>query len=141
MEQHRNESVGEKWEIPKKTRRPAASSGTISTCENLGENPPGIELGSPRLEAGSLTTGLVSSAQKVVAQWSDYLPPTLAKRVRFLAGSHPVSSRVGIVLDDIAGRRFSRVVAFRRCSMTHLASPSSALKTSMLMALPTSCQW
>ncbi|KAJ8880533.1 hypothetical protein PR048_017003 [Dryococelus australis] len=41
---------GEKREIPEKTRRPAASSGTIPTCEK-----PGIEPGSPRWEAGSLT--------------------------------------------------------------------------------------
>ncbi|KAJ8897732.1 hypothetical protein PR048_003082 [Dryococelus australis] len=36
-------------ETPEKTRRPAASSGAISTCENPGTAPPGIEPGSPRL--------------------------------------------------------------------------------------------
>ncbi|KAJ8867242.1 hypothetical protein PR048_031041 [Dryococelus australis] len=45
-----------KWEIPEKTRRPAASSGTFSTCENPGVEPPGIESGSPWLEARILTT-------------------------------------------------------------------------------------
>ncbi|KAJ8881287.1 hypothetical protein PR048_017766 [Dryococelus australis] len=34
-----------KWEIPQKTHRPVASSGTIATGE--GRAPPGIELGSP----------------------------------------------------------------------------------------------
>ncbi|KAJ8893762.1 hypothetical protein PR048_006362 [Dryococelus australis] len=38
-----------KREIPEKTRRPAASSGTIPTCENPGAIPPEIEPGSPRL--------------------------------------------------------------------------------------------
>ncbi|KAJ8895034.1 hypothetical protein PR048_000358 [Dryococelus australis] len=41
-----------------KTRRLAASSGTIPTCENPGETPPGSEPGSPRVEASSLTTTL-----------------------------------------------------------------------------------
>ncbi|KAJ8894587.1 hypothetical protein PR048_007251 [Dryococelus australis] len=36
-------------DIPEKTRRPAASSGTIPTCENQGVNPPGIEPDSSRL--------------------------------------------------------------------------------------------
>ncbi|KAJ8879830.1 hypothetical protein PR048_020447 [Dryococelus australis] len=48
--------VGGKREIPGKTRRPAASSSTIPTCENYGATPPGIEPVSPRWEASSLTT-------------------------------------------------------------------------------------
>ncbi|KAJ8866813.1 hypothetical protein PR048_032674 [Dryococelus australis] len=38
-----------RWEreIPEKTHRPAASSGTILTCENPGVTRPGIEPGSP----------------------------------------------------------------------------------------------
>ncbi|KAJ8869952.1 hypothetical protein PR048_028963 [Dryococelus australis] len=43
-------------EIPEKTRRPAASSGTISTCENPEATPPGIEPGLPRWEVSNLTT-------------------------------------------------------------------------------------
>ncbi|KAJ8895109.1 hypothetical protein PR048_000434 [Dryococelus australis] len=39
-----------KREIPEKTRRPAASSSTIPTCENPGANPPGIDPESPRWE-------------------------------------------------------------------------------------------
>ncbi|KAJ8872212.1 hypothetical protein PR048_025814 [Dryococelus australis] len=45
-----------KREIPEKTRRRAASSGMISTCENPGATPAGIESNSPRWEVRSLTT-------------------------------------------------------------------------------------
>ncbi|KAJ8896115.1 hypothetical protein PR048_001457 [Dryococelus australis] len=41
--------------IPEKTRRPAASSGTIPTCESPGVTRPGIETGSPWWEASSPT--------------------------------------------------------------------------------------
>ncbi|KAJ8866052.1 hypothetical protein PR048_033576 [Dryococelus australis] len=47
---------GGKREIPEKTRRPVASSGTISTCEYPGANPPGIKPVSLRSEASCLTT-------------------------------------------------------------------------------------
>ncbi|KAJ8881970.1 hypothetical protein PR048_018458 [Dryococelus australis] len=43
----------EKREIPKKIRRPAASSGTIPTCENPEAAPPIIEPGSAKWEACS----------------------------------------------------------------------------------------
>ncbi|KAJ8891115.1 hypothetical protein PR048_010626 [Dryococelus australis] len=43
------------WEIPEKTRRPAASAGTIPTCENPGVTRPEIEPGSPWWDASSLT--------------------------------------------------------------------------------------
>ncbi|KAJ8891644.1 hypothetical protein PR048_004172 [Dryococelus australis] len=46
---------GGKREIPEKTRRPVASSGTIPTCDNLEATPPGIEPGTP-WEASSVTT-------------------------------------------------------------------------------------
>ncbi|KAJ8872586.1 hypothetical protein PR048_026192 [Dryococelus australis] len=46
----------ERERSPRKTRRPAASSGTITICENPGVTPPRIEPGSPRWEASSLTT-------------------------------------------------------------------------------------
>ncbi|KAJ8877548.1 hypothetical protein PR048_022003 [Dryococelus australis] len=42
--------------IPEKARQPAASSGKIPTCENVGVSPPGIEPGSPRWEESSRTT-------------------------------------------------------------------------------------
>ncbi|KAJ8867652.1 hypothetical protein PR048_031455 [Dryococelus australis] len=44
----------EKLDIPEKTRRPTASSGTIPTCENPVTRP-GIEPGSPWWEASVLT--------------------------------------------------------------------------------------
>ncbi|KAJ8878202.1 hypothetical protein PR048_022670 [Dryococelus australis] len=44
-----------KREMPEKIRRPAASSGTIPTCENPGVARPGIEPGSPWREASRLT--------------------------------------------------------------------------------------
>ncbi|KAJ8897086.1 hypothetical protein PR048_002432 [Dryococelus australis] len=43
-------------EISEKTRRPAASSCTLPTCENQGLIWPGIELGSPWWEESGLTT-------------------------------------------------------------------------------------
>ncbi|KAJ8878009.1 hypothetical protein PR048_022472 [Dryococelus australis] len=48
-----------KREIPEKTRRPAASSGTIPACENLEAALPGIETGFSRWEA-VVTLGAVS---------------------------------------------------------------------------------
>ncbi|KAJ8867997.1 hypothetical protein PR048_031806 [Dryococelus australis] len=52
MEQCQNAGVGER-DIPEKTRRPAASSGTIPMCENPGSTPPGVEHGSPWWKASS----------------------------------------------------------------------------------------
>ncbi|KAJ8878518.1 hypothetical protein PR048_019096 [Dryococelus australis] len=49
-------SVRGKREVPERSRRPAASSGTILTSEYLGVARPGIEPGSPWCEASSLTT-------------------------------------------------------------------------------------
>ncbi|KAJ8882317.1 hypothetical protein PR048_014119 [Dryococelus australis] len=45
-----------KREIPVITRRPAASSGTIPSCENPGATPQGMEPSLPSWEASSLTT-------------------------------------------------------------------------------------
>ncbi|KAJ8878809.1 hypothetical protein PR048_019395 [Dryococelus australis] len=50
-------SAGNK-NIPEKTRRPASPSGTIPTCENPGENLPGIEPDFPKREASRLTAQL-----------------------------------------------------------------------------------
>ncbi|KAJ8897054.1 hypothetical protein PR048_002400 [Dryococelus australis] len=55
VEQRRKQGR-EKRKIPEKTRRPAASFGTIPTCENSGMTPPRIEPGSPWWEASSLAT-------------------------------------------------------------------------------------
>ncbi|KAJ8870896.1 hypothetical protein PR048_027197 [Dryococelus australis] len=48
-----------KREIPEKTCRPAASSGTIPTCENPGGTRSGIVPSSPRWEASRLTAASV----------------------------------------------------------------------------------
>ncbi|KAJ8880188.1 hypothetical protein PR048_016654 [Dryococelus australis] len=45
-----------KLKNPEKTRRQAASSSTIPTCENPEANPPGLEPGSPRWEESALAT-------------------------------------------------------------------------------------
>ncbi|KAJ8871327.1 hypothetical protein PR048_027644 [Dryococelus australis] len=55
MELPRNERARGKREIPEKTRRPTASSGTIPTCEDPGAIRPGIELGSIWWETIRLT--------------------------------------------------------------------------------------
>ncbi|KAJ8884324.1 hypothetical protein PR048_016181 [Dryococelus australis] len=52
MERRQNEEVG-KWEIPEKTRQPAATYGTITTCENPMTRP-GIEPGLPWWEGSVL---------------------------------------------------------------------------------------
>ncbi|KAJ8866203.1 hypothetical protein PR048_033727 [Dryococelus australis] len=53
--ERRNERMG-KREIPKKTRRPAASYGTIPTCDNPAATQSGIEPGSPTWELSCQTT-------------------------------------------------------------------------------------
>ncbi|KAJ8883139.1 hypothetical protein PR048_014979 [Dryococelus australis] len=67
-------------------------------------------------------------------------PPTKANNALIPGPVTPEFSHVGIVPDDAAGRRvfsgippFPPLLTFRRCS-THLTSPSSALKISMLRA-------
>ncbi|KAJ8872443.1 hypothetical protein PR048_026047 [Dryococelus australis] len=82
-----------------KTRRPAASSGTMPTCENPGAIQPGIEAGSTRWETNNLMT----------------TPPRPLMRTGF--------SYAVIVPDDAAGRQvFSGIfhypaLAFRLCSI------------------------
>ncbi|KAJ8880596.1 hypothetical protein PR048_017066 [Dryococelus australis] len=76
----------------------------------------------------------ISPAGATVAPRLERPPPTKANQVRFSAGS-PGFSQVVIVPDDVTGRRISSglsrfshpcIPALRH---THLASPSSALKT------------
>ncbi|KAJ8879824.1 hypothetical protein PR048_020432 [Dryococelus australis] len=100
-------AAGGKREIPEKTRRPAASSGTIPTCENPGVARPGIEPGSPWWEASRLTAHppqllLVRSYWQIANTPCDFLgsiwnpdgssgrPPTLLK------ASRPTSILAGI---------------------------------------------
>ncbi|KAJ8888762.1 hypothetical protein PR048_008254 [Dryococelus australis] len=56
---------GGNGEILEKTRRPAASSGTIPKCDNLGVIPPGIELRSPGWKASPS-----NHVRELCANWS-----------------------------------------------------------------------
>ncbi|KAJ8880386.1 hypothetical protein PR048_016855 [Dryococelus australis] len=70
VEQHRNERAGETGKFPeKKTRRPAASSGTITICENPGVSRPGIEPDSPWWEASSLTAQTLRSRESTILSY------------------------------------------------------------------------
>ncbi|KAJ8867921.1 hypothetical protein PR048_031730 [Dryococelus australis] len=85
-----------------------------------------------------LAAGYRTSTPAYVPAWLEYSPPTLANPVRFPAGAASGLSHVGIVSDDVVGRRvFSGISRFPSpCipALLHirLASPSSALKISML---------
>ncbi|KAJ8888079.1 hypothetical protein PR048_007566 [Dryococelus australis] len=73
MEQRRNQERG-KREIPEKTHRPAASSGTISTCET-----PGVA--KPRIEPFFAVVGGELSNRLSTASSNDFLPgQTACKR-------------------------------------------------------------
>ncbi|KAJ8874592.1 hypothetical protein PR048_025458 [Dryococelus australis] len=103
-----------KREIPDKACRPAESSSTIFTCENMGATPPGIEpqlLTSQLREPGSITGGVATEF-----------------------------SHAGIVPDDAAGRRvFSGISRFHRSfhsgaalyspRFTHIGSQDLAQRT------------
>ncbi|KAJ8881159.1 hypothetical protein PR048_017632 [Dryococelus australis] len=93
-----------KREIPEKSRRPTALSGTIPTCENTVTRP-GNEPGSPCWEASVLISQppwpLRSGYVVVRLLASDQSEPgSIPGRVA------PRFSRVGIVPDNAAGRRF-----------------------------------
>ncbi|KAJ8869255.1 hypothetical protein PR048_030827 [Dryococelus australis] len=53
-----------KRKVPEKTRRPAASSSTIPTCEISGATPPGFELGPPWWEASVILRETSSKLQE-----------------------------------------------------------------------------
>ncbi|KAJ8893893.1 hypothetical protein PR048_006494 [Dryococelus australis] len=190
-----------KREDPEKTCRPAASYGTIPTCENPGVTRPVIEAGLPRKFAFKRSSGGLlelgrgdeSTPRKPACQWLrpprignrawfvlvevelhhsavapsnsrppsrqesltstqsggclgargnrlDHSPPTKANQVRVPAGTLPdccmcESYRtMTLVAGFSRGSPVSPVLAFRRCSILTIASPSSALKTSILRA-------
>ncbi|KAJ8865717.1 hypothetical protein PR048_033237 [Dryococelus australis] len=104
-----------KLEIPEKTRRTEASSGTIPSWSNPGMTRPGFEPGSPWWEASSLTAqppgpGFIRNSNQSTSVRSRTMP---------LVGGFSRGSPVCPVLK------------FRRCSILYLTSPSSALKTSL----------
>ncbi|KAJ8876840.1 hypothetical protein PR048_021287 [Dryococelus australis] len=153
MEQRRVARVGE-TAYPVKTRRPAASSSTTATCENPGRPYREPNLVSPWWETSSLTTttpwpepapmkrlGSFHSRSNTLISGVGSLttnPPTKANRVRFPAGSLQDFHMWKIVPDNDASMRdILRITRFSRPCIpallyTHLASPSSALNTSML---------
>ncbi|KAJ8870793.1 hypothetical protein PR048_027092 [Dryococelus australis] len=84
------------------------------------------------------TLEMTDPKEKFSTLWLDYSPPTKANRIRFPMGPTP-----GVRMWESCRRwsagflenlPFPRALAFRRCSINHLALPSSALKTSMLRA-------
>ncbi|KAJ8871224.1 hypothetical protein PR048_027530 [Dryococelus australis] len=89
-----------KWEIPEKTRRPAASSGTIPTYENPGVTRPEIEPGSPLWEAGRLTVHhrcpfFSKLGDLAILDYGYFLlsyifmwPPPVCKNIRNLFAAH-----------------------------------------------------
>ncbi|KAJ8898272.1 hypothetical protein PR048_003632 [Dryococelus australis] len=96
-----------KRKIPEKTRRTAASSGMIPTCENPGLSRPGIEPGSPSWVAGRL---------------DERSSPANLNRVRFPRRVAPGFSHVGIMEGDAAGRRvFSGISRFPRLCILALS--------------------
>ncbi|KAJ8876809.1 hypothetical protein PR048_021256 [Dryococelus australis] len=119
MQEHREKGV------PRENPLVSSKVRNVLTCENSG-----IEPASPRWEAGDLP--LI---------WLDYSSPTEASRVRFPAGSAPGFR----IRRNLVGRcrwsaGFLGIYRFPRPCIpallhTHFASPSSALKTSMLRAV------
>ncbi|KAJ8875148.1 hypothetical protein PR048_023041 [Dryococelus australis] len=71
----RSVALREEHDVPEKTRRPAASSDTIRTCDNPGVSRSGIEPGSPWWEASRLTLyqNLVKSARMREARFFFFL--------------------------------------------------------------------
>ncbi|KAJ8889279.1 hypothetical protein PR048_008777 [Dryococelus australis] len=83
---------------------------------------------------------LLTTFEATVAERLDCTPPTKANRVRYPVWVTPRFSQVGIMQRDSSGRLvFSEISRFPYTLIltllhTHLTSPSSALKTSMLRA-------
>ncbi|KAJ8885687.1 hypothetical protein PR048_011885 [Dryococelus australis] len=125
-----------KREIPEKTRRTPASYGTIPTCENPGVTRPEIKPGCPWWEPSSLIAHLPWTPEPRAAVV--YSPPTQANRASTPGEANRGPSHVGNVVDDAACRQvFSGFSHFPHPYIsalfhTHFASPTSALKTSML---------
>ncbi|KAJ8873307.1 hypothetical protein PR048_026941 [Dryococelus australis] len=101
--QHSIEGQRGKRDIPEKTRRPAASSCRIPTCENLGATAPGIEPSSLKWKASCLvTTSPRPPFFLVKCKYIFYIvtaerlacsPPTTVNRVQSLAGHSRIFTR------------------------------------------------
>ncbi|KAJ8883905.1 hypothetical protein PR048_015760, partial [Dryococelus australis] len=133
-----NARAGENGRPPEKTRRPAASSGTIPTCANPAMTLPGIEPSSPRWEASSLSIASPRSPGGTVVVRP--LTSHQGEQSSIPGGVAPGFWHVGIVPDDATGRRvFSGIFHFTPLLQSSAAlysphSPSSALETSVLRA-------
>ncbi|KAJ8875329.1 hypothetical protein PR048_023224 [Dryococelus australis] len=120
---------GEKWEIPEKTHRPAASLDTIPTCENPVVARPGIE--SPFALVGDEQRGRGGVVVRPLASH-------LGEPGSIPGGVAPAPSHAGIVPDNTVvvggSSRRSPVFPMPPIFHTHPTSPSPALKTPMLRA-------
>ncbi|KAJ8882624.1 hypothetical protein PR048_014436 [Dryococelus australis] len=147
-----------KREIPEKARRPAASSGTIPTCENPGPSPPGIEPGSRRWEAIWSGAGRVGRGKREIPEKTHRpatssgtiptipapgverltcLPPTKANRVQSLVGSLQDFRKwescrtMPLVGGSSRGVYRFLTLLFRRCSLLTSITLSLDFKTSL----------
>ncbi|KAJ8896843.1 hypothetical protein PR048_002189 [Dryococelus australis] len=126
-----------KREIFEKTRRPAASSGTIPTYENP-DDPAGIRTRFPLVEASSPTTTtlwlpiLRLQTYFLLSPWGRggvvvrLLASHLGEPGSILGGATPGPSHAGIVPDDAAGWRgfsVSPALTFRRCTILASLNP------------------
>ncbi|KAJ8878138.1 hypothetical protein PR048_022605 [Dryococelus australis] len=128
-----------KREIPEKTRRPAASSGNILTCENPGNDPAGVWWEASRLIAQPRRL-LGDCANRFLAWPVEHVLAFHIPEPGSIPGGVGLGfSHVGIVPDDAADRRvFSGISRFLNPFIpmlfrTRLSSHSSALKTSMVI--------
>ncbi|KAJ8896827.1 hypothetical protein PR048_002173 [Dryococelus australis] len=134
--EQRREARAGKQDIPVKTRRPAASSGTIPRCELPGDTTPSLPL--LRLCFCTISTELVFTTFSNSSDHSPHITLTFLDSGDGL--DHSQILHAGIVPDDAAGRRvFSGISRFPRTFIpvllhVHLTSRSSALKTSMSRA-------
>ncbi|KAJ8878704.1 hypothetical protein PR048_019289 [Dryococelus australis] len=143
---------GDGWgkrKIPEETRRPAASSGMIPTCENLGAIPLGIEPGSPGGEGdNSDNTTVAPLSKRTVStfddekRWDRQVPQCRAheERHRLYTQCSELTCRVLIVStpsnfrprDQVAGNCVTRRHRFgvRTHQDEPPRSPSTVLRSS-----------
>ncbi|KAJ8891136.1 hypothetical protein PR048_010650 [Dryococelus australis] len=77
-----------KWEIPEKTSRPAASSGTIPTCKNPKQIRPGFEPGSQRRDTSRRLTAQPPRPRKGTVHHKASVPcPPCGQSVIFIRGT------------------------------------------------------
>ncbi|KAJ8868591.1 hypothetical protein PR048_030129 [Dryococelus australis] len=128
---------GGKRENPEKTRRPAASSGTISTWEGPGATQSGIEPGSAIWEASSLTATPPKPLPATVSLLASHQDETgsIPGRVTpdFACGNRAGRCRWSAGFSR--GSPFSPAFSFRRCSVvtsiTLIGSQDLAVKVNL----------